>query len=278
MELSEQIRLAETGYLDRLEKFFKRIFVDTNLSSHGLEHHQRVWYYARELLGLKGSNDPEHDDSRFAEKLLFASYLHDAGMSVDPGARHGIHSRAICEEFLLENRLDAGKYTDLLKAIEEHDNKNYAAGPDPPVLLKYLSVADDLDAFGFIGIYRYLEIYLKRKVEYSDLGYLVLENVEGRFRNLISAFGNSSFTDAQLTRYEITRSFFTNYNKEVTAYNFGNSEPSGFCGVAEITGCSVYREMTFPELIRSAGSFGDNTIGWYFNQLVFELKSFSQVT
>ena len=31
-----------------------------------------------------------------------------------------------------------------------------------------LSVADDLDAFGFTGIYRYLEIYLTRGINPED--------------------------------------------------------------------------------------------------------------
>jgi hypothetical protein len=31
-------------------------------------------------------------------------------------------------------------------------------------MLTILSVADDLDAFGYIGIYRYIEIYLERGI------------------------------------------------------------------------------------------------------------------
>ena len=37
-------------------------------------------------------------------------------------------------------------------------------------LLTILSVADDLDAFGFIGIYRYSEIYLTRGIDPEKIG------------------------------------------------------------------------------------------------------------
>ena len=39
-----------------------------------------------------------------------------------------------------------------------------------------LSVADDLDAFGFTGIYRYSEIYLMRGINPNQLGHLIIEN------------------------------------------------------------------------------------------------------
>ena len=279
MDLSEQISLSEIKYKSKLEDFFRKIFADTSLSSHGLDHHRRVWYYSRELLGLKDFLDPEQYESRFTEKLLFASYLHDTGMSVDPGARHGIHSRIFCEKFLLEHGLDPLKYADLLEAVEEHDRKDYKPEAGKSVLLSYLSVADDLDALGYVGIYRYLEIYLKRDIGYPVLGRIILENVKGRFDNLTETFGTfRMFTEAQRVRYEIIRSFFSNYNSEAPEYSFGNEKPTGYCGIAEITGCSVSRGMSLPELLAMAGSSGDEVIVWYFNQLKSELNSISTFT
>ena len=37
-------------------------------------------------------------------------------------------------------------------------------------LLTILSVSDDLDAFGYIGIYRYTEIYLTRGIDPEKIG------------------------------------------------------------------------------------------------------------
>ena len=76
-------------------------------------------------------------------------------------------------------------YKDVLETIENHDNKDYPqAAEGISALLNVLSVADDLDAFGFTGIYRYSEIYLARGINPLKLGNLIRENAAGRFENL----------------------------------------------------------------------------------------------
>ena len=54
-----------------------------------------------------------------------------------------------------------------------HDDKEgpartLAQAGEQTGILTVLSIADDLDAMGVIGIYRYIEIYLKRNIHLSE--------------------------------------------------------------------------------------------------------------
>ena len=100
MKISSAVRKSEEKYLSSVEAFFKDKWGETKLWSHDLSHHRRVWDYAKELLQYAGDTD-----QLFIEKLLIACYLHDIGMSIDPGEKHGIRSRVICELFLKENKI-----------------------------------------------------------------------------------------------------------------------------------------------------------------------------
>jgi hypothetical protein len=144
-----------------------------------------VWNYSKELLFLLKSESIELPSS-----LLIASYMHDIGMSVEIGIKHGKHSRNLCTEFIKVNHLPLSDYKDVLDVIENHDNKDYAEGPDVTEILKILSVADDLDAFGFTGVYRYSEIYLKRGVNKIEFGHLIIKNAGKRFDNFNNNFGS----------------------------------------------------------------------------------------
>lgn len=109
--------------------------------------------------------------------------MHDTGMSVDHGEKHGRISSEICEIFLKENDLDLQEYGDLLKAIDYHDNKEYQENSASNRLLHILSTADDLDAFGQEGIDRYSEIYQKRGFSGNELCNRITDNAHQRFRN-----------------------------------------------------------------------------------------------
>jgi len=159
MKISNLINITEKKYLTTLEVFFMEKWGDTKLWSHDLSHHKRVWNYAKELL-----NYSDEVDNQFIEKLLIACYLHDIGMVIERGEKHGIQSRRLCEEFLSRNEMNTSDFTDLLHVIEYHDNKNYQDSSGQNILFTILTVADDLDALGYIGIYRYAEIYLLRGV------------------------------------------------------------------------------------------------------------------
>lgn len=209
MKISVEVIKSEEKYLSSIEAFFKKKWGDTKLWSHDLSHHRRVWNYAKELLTCIGDAD-----QLFIEKLLIACYLHDSGMSIDPGEKHGIRSRVICESFLKENKIIPADYADLIQAIEYHDNKEYTDSPVDDKLLLLLSVADDLDAFGYTGILRYADIYLERGVSITDLGKMVIENSGKRFQNFEKAFsGYSELVERHRIRYQALISFYSELDR-----------------------------------------------------------------
>jgi hypothetical protein len=276
MDLSREILTAETRFLAKLEEFFLFVFPETKLESHGLDHHRRVWTFAKELLLYQGTEIITQNEL-LPLKLLIASYLHDIGMAVDSGPKHGIHSRIHCEEFLKSCKLHLLDHTDLLDAIERHDDKEYRTSQAGNPVLQILSVADDLDALGYIGIYRYIEIYLMRNTGYVVLGDLILKNVTSRFTNIEKVYGTSpGFMAKFRPGFEVIRDFFTSYSYQSTGYKFGSGKPSGWCGVAELIGESVEIGYTLKELIRHATGYDyDNIIVTYFSNLRKELTSYN---
>ena len=149
MKNAEIIRKEEDSFLRSLEDFFTENWGETNLPSHDLDHHRRVWEYSKEI--IEHSNNISADPL-FIRNLLISAYLHDIGMSEDHGIRHGIRSRVIAEKYLSSNNLQRSDFSNALDAIENHDNKDYRDSADNNLILKILSVADDLDAFGSTGI------------------------------------------------------------------------------------------------------------------------------
>jgi hypothetical protein len=214
-------------------------------------------------------------DSSIPEKLIIASYLHDSGMSADTGPKHGIQSRILCEQFLRRNSLPESEFTEVLYAIENHDNKEYTPSEQKDLLLTILTVADDLDAFGFIGIYRYLEIYLTRRVPIRDLGYQINENSTNRYKHFVNSFGfNQALVEKHGGRYQMVVSFFNEFNKQCNDYKFDTSTPSGFCGVAEIIQHMMRQNLTPDKLYPHVKEISDDKVlNWYFRELKNELSS-----
>jgi Predicted HD superfamily hydrolase len=214
MKLSDNIHLAEQRFIPALELFFNSVYADIKLPSHGIDHHRRVWKYAKELLQNIGSEEIS-TDLFFVEKLLIACYLHDIGMAIDPGERHGLHSRRLCEQFLSVNKLDLSDFQDVLEAIDNHDNKEYSDSQANNRLLLILSVADDLDAFGYIGVYRYFEIYLARGIQPEKIGPMARDNAKKRFKNFKLHFtSNPELVKKHWARYLALDKFFEGFCKE----------------------------------------------------------------
>lgn len=187
LKLADIILSTEKSFKNLLESFFLTVYPRENLPSHNIDHHRRVWEYAKELLKYK-EKDGFCFDRPFIQKLIIGCFLHDIGMAIDPGERHGRHSRELCVRFLKENNMNESEYSDLLAAVENHDDKEYAAAGNKDLLLTLLSVADDLDAFGEEGIERYLEIYRERGVDEKKIGQAICDNAEKRFRNFENLF------------------------------------------------------------------------------------------
>lgn len=266
------IKCAEHKFKQILEEFFFSYYDDNSLASHGIDHHRRVWYYSKELLQSK-SQCIHFANTQLPEKLIIACYLHDIGMSVETGVLHGKYSRSLCERFLNNNHLQTEYYQDVLEAIEHHDRKNYALEKSASEILSILSVADDLDAFGYIGIFRYSEIYLIRGIRKEDIGHHVSTNAATRFNNFKMTFGSDTdMFQKHEKRYKILDEFFNEYNRIVSKYKFGSDQPSGYCGVIEMLHHFVKKKMPFTSLLKEVEKYEYDTVMLrYFSELKKEL-------
>ncbi len=276
MNLTDSIASAEYKFKKRLEEFFITTYCNKPLTSHGIDHHRRVWRFAKRLLHLLNDKDPELI-TNLPSRLIIACYLHDIGMSIDTGERHGHHSKKSCHSFLDLNNLKTDDYIDVLEAIEYHDKKDYPSLSFVNKTLKVLSVADDLDAFGFIGIYRYSEIYLTRGVSHSEIGYLINKNASIRYNNFQEIFGNNDpFLKNQTDRYNILYDFFNNYNKQISSHNFDPANPSGYFGIIANFQYIIDNHITLEDYLKQPGTDSDDpVILWYFEELEKELADFS---
>ena len=272
MELEEKILRVEMRLSEPLEKYFSMNYNEQALPSHGINHHRRVWKYIKEVLpyrfGIMGPED------MFLDQMIIACFFHDIGMSEHIGADHGKISRKMCENFLLENEMNINEYADALEAIENHDNKDYNTRERRCGLLDILSVADDLDAFGYTGIYRFIEIYLKRNTDPSELGNLILQNAEKRFINFALLFSNHhDFVEKHEIRYRILTDFFTSYNNEIRRHNPAGSSQPPHIRVIEIIAESAEKKIKIENLPAACKKYAkDRFVSKYFSGLEKELS------
>jgi HD superfamily phosphodiesterase len=275
MNLTGSIESAEKEFKQILEEFFIAVYTEESLTSHGIDHHRRVWNYAKELIRLiplKNSGQTSHLPS----ESIIACYLHDIGMAVDQGVKHGKYSRELCIQFFRKNNFPENEWSDVLDAIENHDNKDYISNASGNELLTVLSVADDLDAFGLTGIFRYSEIYLTRGIDPEKIGYMIRENAEKRFDNFVKTIGSDSeIYQKHSKRYYILDDFFRKYNEQLHSYQFGTPNPSGYCGVIEIFLYSMNKKLKLDELFKEPKKFSDDlVILWFFEELQKEILAF----
>lgn len=201
-------------YQNRLEEFLSNQLGDKLLPSHDLNHHIRVWENAQiimeELQHAGYSLSPG-----FRLQALIACMTHDTGMAIDTGENHGRESKEICLQFLTENNIPHHLHTDILFAVENHDDKSYTDTSPPDSLFTVLSVADDMDAFGYTGIYRYIEIYLARNKPENELANLIVSNATTRLKHLLHVYEFlPEFCEAQKERFKILSGFFDTATKK----------------------------------------------------------------
>jgi len=195
---------AEKKWLHALYSHAKEVYQETFLPSHDHKHHMRVWNLSKQLLTeiatLHSSLSPA-----MVEGVLIAAFFHDLGMAQSIREDHGKLGRELCRSWFSENAyLPPHNFDRILEAIELHDRKEARIYPKTgasPEILGVLSVADDLEALGVIGIYRYAEIYLSRGISMENLGTRILENAKLRFLNL--------------SKYPIAPEFIGEYEKEL---------------------------------------------------------------
>jgi HD superfamily phosphodiesterase len=274
MNLAGQIKSAEEKYMQILEEYFFKKWKDTPLFSHGIDHHRRVWNYAKEILTEAGRNNKIRIPFS-PDKLLIACYLHDLGMAIDAGDRHGIHGSELCYEFVSEYGLSESEFDTVFTAINDHDRKESISTRYYPDLISFLTIADDLDAYGYIGISRYLEIYLTRGIIPADIGYKIKTNALRRFVNFRSVFGNSyPLFEKHRGRFRILDDFFSNYNHQIKDPSFDSHNPSGYACVVDLFSEMIKDKVTSINSLIVPGRFSaDPIVKEFVEQLNSEMSS-----
>ncbi|MDX9696628.1 MAG: HD domain-containing protein [Bacteroidales bacterium] len=214
--LSEIIQIVENKWFNQLYWACKQTFNKTRIPSHDHEHHARVWTICKEI--LTELNNTQKPNYLLVEGCIIASFFHDTGLSINVGENHGKESRIICEKYFDDNKLKKPENFNLIvEAIEKHDDKEYKSKTmDPHSLLSILCAADDLDAFGRIGIIRYTEIYLLRGIGFNELPKAILDNLDKRFANFEQNYRFLPDVYKKYSnQYQITRDFFVELEKEI---------------------------------------------------------------
>lgn len=214
--LSNTISQIEQDWLNPIYKHVDSLFSGTNLPSHDADHHLRVWIHCRQLLlELESSGIEIPTDT--VRQCLIACFFHDTGLLKDIGENHGTESKLLCKLFLTENpQIAVENTTNMLDAIEKHDDKrekNLEASSIEDIITTHrlVTTADDMDAFGYIGVFRYTEIYLKRGIPAAQIPHKVVANLKGRFNNFWQSYSLlQKLAAQQKLRYNQTLSFFTN--------------------------------------------------------------------
>ena len=228
------LRNTEEKWLEKLFAACAKQFSTVHLPSHDEFHHLRVWNYAKQLIHLANKQGIVISETD-VERLMVCVFFHDQGMSITHSKDHGTISRKICKDYLLQlNIQDIHPWTETLQAIEDHDKKNYGSvSPGREFNLQaYLNIADDLDAFGTIGTYRYLEIYLLRNIPVQSIPDSIFPNLSARFQHFSDTFGNTHpFIKGQHQRYITTHNFFKDLQFQLKQMEYTHDYYFGPIGV-----------------------------------------------
>ena len=219
MNIRETMEELEQKWLRQAYVFCRQCFSGIFLPSHDETHHLRTWHFARDLIpGFHRNIHPLTANQ--TEGILLAVMLHDTGMSKTPDVTHGHESRRLAEAFFKEMPASPVLAPEILEAIEKHDDKTYTTHPsrdtDEGIILSLLSLADDMDAFGNTGVFRYYEIYRLRGIPVGQLAERVIPNLDQRYHILaekLSAWPDASRLHRE--RYLMTRHFFKDLDNKI---------------------------------------------------------------
>lgn len=269
---------AEKSWLDVLYSHAQDHYRSTFLPSHDHTHHLRVWNISKQLLremaAFSSSLTPN-----LVEGLLIASLFHDLGMVQSTRENHGSLGRELCHSWFSEHcmQLPPG-FDEILEAIEMHDRKDariYQDKDGSPSILGILSVADDLEAMGVIGIYRYAEIYLQRGIPLKKLGDRILENAELRFLNITSSCRCTKLIGEYRIQLDELTGFFKLYNKQLEEVAAPDVVREGQLGVINYIRTRGMAGKLRPEKLFqiSEESGADREITEFFSRLKHELET-----
>lgn len=278
--ISERISAAEEKWLYLVRPHLAKLFSDTFIPSHDHGHHQRVWNICKELL-IRLERFDSVAEQNLLDGVLLAAWFHDTGMAIDSGVRHGALGREMFESFISNtDQEEPERYREVLDAIEYHDTKERSVYPDlkpgkPPGILGILSIADDLDALGNIGIYRYVEIYLKRGIPIRELGTKILANVQRRFENIQeSCAALPQIMDPYQESYYKIEGFFELYKQQLVLEREAEMVSQGQLGIVNLIRLFSVESEIRPENFRNQQEIvcGGEIVKNYFNELHNELE------
>jgi hypothetical protein len=236
-QLEIWIDRAERNWLEVLYLHAEQQFRGCSLPSHDHSHHLRVWNLCKVLLREISALNSNIDQA-LVEGVLIAAFFHDLGMVRSLSEEHGRLGSDLCRNWFRDQELDPpGNFPEILRAIELHDRKGEPVyGPFrpevPPEILGILTVADDLEALGTIGIYRYAEIYLQRGLPLEELGSRVLANAKSRFEMFRESCRLCpALIRKYLPQYEELNSFYMEYNLQLQSVSEPGEVRSGPLGV-----------------------------------------------
>ena len=227
---------AEENWLHALYSHARKLYRSTFLPSHDHSHHLRVWNISKQLLKEIAVLDSSLTPA-LVEGVLIAALFHDLGMAQSTREDHGRLGRELCRSWFSESgHPPPPEFDGILEAIELHDRKEARFYPDPQTgtsagILGILSVADDLEAMGAIGIYRYAEIYLLRGLALEDLGNRILENAADRFLNLSSSGIGTRIIEEYRKQFDELTRFYNLYNRQLKEVDRADSILEGQLGV-----------------------------------------------
>jgi len=229
----------------------------------------RVWNIGKTILRELFTFNSKCDYP-LVEGVLIATFFHDLGMIHSTREDHGKLGSDLCLSWFSKGDIALPeRFREILRAIELHDQKNvqiYASFSrgTPPEILGILSVADDLEALGTIGIYRYAEIYLERDISLEELGDKILKNVKNRFENLSASCKLCpSIIEKYRREYEELCLFFEQYMRQIAATAEPERVFSGHLGVINY--------IRTGSLDQASREQEDRVVSDYFKKLDYEL-------
>jgi len=215
-DLSTLILSVENKIGEKLTHAVMEIFKNTCLPSHDISHHRRVWEYTKKILVGISKTGIEFKPA-FIESLMIAVFFHDTGLTESFDSKHGEISSFLALKFLKDNPLSTQLYhKELINAIVMHDDKTYSSSTKGSLkadIYRILTLADDLDALGALGLYRYFEIYFIRKIPAEKILASIITNIKSRFQFI----SNNLLFDEELlknseARYSIALSYLNQLN------------------------------------------------------------------
>jgi HD superfamily phosphodiesterase len=272
------INQAEKYWLQSLYAYAKELFQTSFLPSHDHTHHLRVWNIAKQILREMANTHSTLSPS-LVEGVLISCFFHDLGMVQSTREDHGILGKDLCRLWFSENdRTPPPSFERILYAIEIHDRKEARYYSDPesagsPGILGILAVADDLEAMGVIGIYRYAEIYLHRGISLEELGTRILANANQRFNNLLSSGMFPRTIQKYRVQFDELRNFFIQYNLQLKQVKNAEKIREGQLGVINYIRTRSMEGKVRPEDLSSLAEEEekDSMLREYFSRLRKEL-------